>query len=520
MNFTEKFNALLSITNTTPSALARAMYVDRTQISRLKTGARGKPTKPSVLREMAEYFANCCNSEYQLAALYHLTTDIRFQSFVPENERTEIIYQWLDSDEEATRAPVMEPLLKNQSIPIVEQRTEKELNTGETGLPQFTAYYGNAGKRQAVLELMEHLLELKKPCTVLILTDEDNQWLIEDVDFNNQLGEKIKIGVERGFRFQLILSPFRDLEYALNFFERWIAAYSQEVLRFFYYPRTRDNLYRRTLLVIPDQVAICSNSLHGQQESRATIVTRDMATVNTLMEEYWDILGKCRPMMKVHTLQVMEDLLDALLRMEKRKEETIYLSAALSSVTLPEELVKRVAKCGIPGAKQVGENWRQRSTLWKKNCKKYVQTEIISLASIKDIFNGDVEIPLSRMLPGEKLYYTPNEYCIHLENIIQILNKNPNYRLIILDILELQDVVVYAKGVDEVLFFKGEDSLTVCEIAEKLTASALCDHLRYIVDSKMRFDSRKSTIERMEHMIGDIRSKIGESNPIMEKKCI
>lgn len=505
MNFTEKFNVLLSLTKTTPSALARAMYVDRTQISRLKTGARGKPTKSTTLREMAEYFASNSDSEYQLAALYNLTGDIRFQTFSPENVRADIIFQWLDSEEEAGETIKKANSLESfNGVPDIQPIPEYK-ETVEVVAPRHTTYYGNIGKRQAILDFMDCLMEVKKPCTVLMLTDESIQWVDGDSDFNKKMSEKIEIVVKQGFRFQFILSPFRDLDYAISFLERWKPAYMKDALRFYYYPRLRDDLYRRTLLIVPEEFAVYADSLNGQIESRVTIMTSEPLAVNGFVEDYWDILSRCRPMTSVHKLHDLDDLFECLSSMERLREDCIFLSTSLSEITLPEKILKRISESGILEAKRLCANCRQRISIWRENCKKYLYTEIICLASKIDIVAGRVEIPLSRFLSGEILYYTRDEYCLHLENVIGYLKNNSNYRVILIDKRKLKDTAVYVKGQDEVLLFNVTDSITVFKITEKQTASVMYDYLRQFMDKEIRFNSRKSTIEQLEIVLDGLR---------------
>ena len=43
-------------------------------------------------------------------------------------------------------------------------------------------YYGNEGKRAAVRAAYQHMLSRREPCTICILADETDDWLMEDYD--------------------------------------------------------------------------------------------------------------------------------------------------------------------------------------------------------------------------------------------------------------------------------------------------------------------------------------------------
>ena len=82
MTFSKKLSALLALTMTKNSDLARAIHIDQSQISRMKTGAREQPRKPQLCRLMADYFAKCYTIEtlinsntYFFLAKEHTTTE-------------------------------------------------------------------------------------------------------------------------------------------------------------------------------------------------------------------------------------------------------------------------------------------------------------------------------------------------------------------------------------------------------------------------------------------------------------
>lgn len=65
MEFFEKLNFLMDITNTTNSALARYVILDTSYISRLRNGKRQPPHNTKIINQMAAYFARNCSEEYQ-----------------------------------------------------------------------------------------------------------------------------------------------------------------------------------------------------------------------------------------------------------------------------------------------------------------------------------------------------------------------------------------------------------------------------------------------------------------------
>lgn len=105
MEFSEKLNALLSLTASKGSEMATAINVDAAQISRLKTGARKMPRDPNFLRDMSGFLATRTDSDYKLTALLNLTGDVRLHNAVDVTVLTDIIYDWITLPDDAVKNP-------------------------------------------------------------------------------------------------------------------------------------------------------------------------------------------------------------------------------------------------------------------------------------------------------------------------------------------------------------------------------------------------------------------------------
>ncbi len=69
MQFAEKLDFLMNMTNTTNSALALNVRLDASHISRLRRGQRRALRNQACIYAMAEYFARHCEEAYRRKAL-------------------------------------------------------------------------------------------------------------------------------------------------------------------------------------------------------------------------------------------------------------------------------------------------------------------------------------------------------------------------------------------------------------------------------------------------------------------
>ena len=71
MTFSEKLSALMSVTDVSCAALARALDVDRSTVSRFRSGTRGLP-KLDTVRKMSVYLARNTSGFFRLNAIAEL----------------------------------------------------------------------------------------------------------------------------------------------------------------------------------------------------------------------------------------------------------------------------------------------------------------------------------------------------------------------------------------------------------------------------------------------------------------
>lgn len=94
MQFYEKLVFIMNLTQTSNRKLAQALRVDPSIISRLRTGKRGIPRNSELLRSMALFFSERCNTDYQRRALSEMVGVKRIIT-ARRDYLSEFLFQWL-----------------------------------------------------------------------------------------------------------------------------------------------------------------------------------------------------------------------------------------------------------------------------------------------------------------------------------------------------------------------------------------------------------------------------------------
>lgn len=152
---------------------------------------------------------------------------------------------------------------------------------------------------------------------------------------------------------------------------------------------------------------------------------------------------------------------------------------------------------GSPLAERLLDDARKRTEMRREVLQNHSIVDIMSLADPEQVRAGKTPIPSSKILPGGPQYYTPDEYRLHLQNIADIMEQDPNYKVILTQNPRWKDVVLYAKGDYNVLIVKDNDPCAIFEITEGALAVSFSDFIRQIANFETRRSDRQTTLNKL-----------------------
>lgn len=475
MQFYEKLTFLMNLTQTSNHMLAHALQVDPSLISRLHTGARGLPRNREHLKAMGSYFAKRCTTNYQRQALSELL-EIKLALTLKRDQLAEIIYYWLCGDtDEAGRFMHTFEKLHYEASPSVS--TVGHSDPASTN----TLYYGNAGKRGAARAVYQYLLTLDSPCTVNLFADEADDWITEDYEFSQNLQQWGLELIRRGFHLCQITPPANSVEQAFESLIRWIPLYMTNQADVYFYPRIRDNVHRRSLIVVPGKIAMTSTSMANRRTSYATAVTTDQMLSQMYGTEFEEYLALCRPML--NTCTSPEDMMQCFIQFLALDGSRIQKLTSLSAETAPPELMAYcMEELENDDLKKMGKMYLQEMEEIEKKLVRYELIDIAPLAGADDVRAGRVPIIFSYGITPEPIYYTVELYILHLKNILRILENCENYHFIPLPGHEEHDSTFMIKEEQRALMVRTTPPFTVFEISSPFIVKLCREHLLRIAE--------------------------------------
>lgn len=505
MEFYKKLDLLMRLTNTSNSALALAVSLDPSHISRLRSGGRKLPENADFISPMAAYFSRKIQNEYQKRAMQEA---LRLTGGFPEEEanRTHILSRFL-SGPESPDGPV-EAFLDYFSrysagkSPTLEYTVDSPVRKGTK------YYYGPEGKRDAVVAFLTAVLARDRTQTLMLFSDEEMSWLFDDPVFEKKWAMLLSQVLSRGNRIRIIHTVSRNMDEMLTGIANWLPIYMTGSIEPYFYPRIRDGIYRRTLFLSPGTAALTSNSIQGHTDGMLNHYLTDEQAIHALtgeFEAYWTL---CRPLMRIFTGKDNENLLNLLREFENESAPAVVHPRYLSLLTLPREALERMMRRSRDGA--LFSIYQERTEKLEQFLQTHTLREILGIPELAQILEGKVPIPFSDFMQEGGMYYTPEEFQLHLEHIIQLLQTQENYQAMLRE-YSGEEYLLYAK--EEVGFLVARTAFptVVFAINDSGMTASFWDYLSGRMD-RQQSQTRETVIRRLTETLDSLKRALHSEN--------
>jgi hypothetical protein len=507
MEFAEKLDFLMNLTKTTNSMLAKHMAMDASYISRLRTGNRRLSKNAAYIGAMASYFARRCVEKTALEAL--ATASGKKTALSADDRPEELILRWLGEKSSDTVGPVGDFLDRLSSISfrkpsVVETvRSMSDDSRTQTGTE---VYYGAEGKRRAVIAFLNEVLSRETPRTLFLFSEENFDWLTESQEFKARWASLLVQVVMKGNRIRIIHSISRNLDEMLAGITEWLPIYMTGMVEPYYYPKTRDGIFQRTLFVAPGVAAILSTSVTGRISKTANYLIFDKKAVEAAAEEFSDYFELCRPLLQIYKVGSTAGMLKMLTEFAAVGANTIIKTGSLSILTMPEEAVLEAGRYLPPEEKTaLLENHRRRLRLFEEQIVTCRYHELIKIPDTEDVLAGKIKIIAPDLLLGSDIFYTRETYILHLKHMISLLRKNDNYNVYIDEGGKQDDILICVREDVGVLVARNVLPTAAFAIGESKMTAAFWDYLRGITGKRFGSASnKKRVIETLEAVLGSL----------------
>ena len=244
----------------------------------------------------------------------------------------------------------------------------------------------------------------------------------------------------------------------------------------YYYPRLRGNLYRHSIIVVPGCCAQYATSVALGSTSDITMFTTDPQLVGALERQFYEYLSLCRPSLNVH--RDYAKFIPAFSEMLSLSGDVIQEVNTLSINSMPRELLE---SCIHEAQDTVwAEGFRlhlDEAPHFEARLKEEQYIDMCWLASAEEVREGKVPIVANASdFPGQTCY-TPETYCLHLKNILRLMDKYENYTFLPMEKKDRSSYNLFVSEGGIALIVRTVEPFIMLEIRRPHMATALREHL-------------------------------------------
>jgi hypothetical protein len=551
MNFDQKLTALMNLFKISNSKLARSINVDASLVSRWKSGERKISLNSPHIPMLANYFLHINAYHYQKEYL-----DKIIAARLPENERQEdaarvhVLADWLVSGEPPETQPDEQPeqLAKSSSLIAnianllsgAPHQAETPANSEADTLAvpadrhaqadwqpatvpgrasTYEIYVGRSGKRQAVINLFNTVLQSEQKLDILLTSEDDTRWLMEDINFTQLWFRLLLQVIERGHQITLIHVLNRKTSEITSMINYWMPLHMAGRMHSYYYPRYGERRIRQTLFIVRNQAAVVSNTTADYTGAESTFMFRDPAIIDQYTRLFMVHLSQCRPLFAVYSRYNMRPFFEQRLEYIKKPGTTYTIRHSLNIRLLPLSILNSYLfkAYGQDSGRHLSELMDVHRQAFFGKLDQDSTIDIMPLNSLDEIQHQRYTmIPACEVFTDRPIQVSPGDTLSWLRQVVDALRRYEHYELYLYPDSPSEDVLDLKISYKEntMLLFSPEGKEKYHTLAIILSEANTLHSMSYYFDDFIQqipasLRSKADVIQRLEKVIANMTSSRG-----------
>jgi transcriptional regulator with XRE-family HTH domain len=260
-----RLGRLLDRFGVTGKELANSLHVDYTLVSKWRSKSRSFSPRSSHLQTIVDFFVTL-DSNGQYSTLKEILSeyypDVKFDSV---DTITVILKKWLLGDA---------PYQKNADLPV---DLIDNVNADDKG--HFFIFKGHAGRREAIMKLLEVALLAPEKHELMLFSQENSDWFYENEQFLQIWREKNLEYLNKGGTIRIVHTVDRLYRAIASSLIRWLPLHMTGNTITYYYPQFIDTPIKITLYIVKDLLLNCSFTSEGLTRNCYTYISFNQTAI-------------------------------------------------------------------------------------------------------------------------------------------------------------------------------------------------------------------------------------------------
>lgn len=414
---TTGLSLMMEVLNISGKDLAQHVHVDDSLVSKWKNAKR--TINPSHAQDIAAYLLTRLretkNSRIQT------TLKLYFPDINLENE-----------------ARLLTDIAQHLSSPVLSKHGafgtiihQDEINDIYT--TTYNASTSNKGRRHTVLLFLDHVLAMPQGQELLLMSQEDLSWIVEDRNFLQKWGQKLQQVLKQGHTISIIHYVDRGADSLSSILAQWLPLHLTGRTQSFYHPKYTDTLMRYSLFICKGALAVTGMSLGKDSSSRYTATHVDPKTVQHYENTFAAILSECQPLLQAYPPNDLKELYTKMMEADSIYGDSyLFAQTPLFNNLTSNTLRQILAENGL--SESVKETFISRQeqsrnhftkNIVKNSYRHCYSLDIMTQAMSMDrVYQQDLSLLCNHPVMISRAHFKEN-----LQQLLNQLETHPNYEI-------------------------------------------------------------------------------------------
>ncbi len=490
MEYPSALSFLMEELNITVKELSSALNVDYSLVSKWKRNTRPLTSKNIHLKNLAKFFMDIENKIDEeklerLLKIYNPQIDLDSSQDIEHN-----LCLWFTGS--------FSPLLQEDKLNKIKGKASR----GEYD-SEFSVFRGNTGRREAVLQFMDYIIGLEEKQKLLLFSQEELSWMLEDQEFLKTWQAKLFEILQKGHIIKIIHCIDRDSRSLAKIILEWLPLYFAGGLQSWYYPKYCDALFKNTFFVLENHLAI--HGLQGDgRDNRYTAVYYDKQTTSQFTWMFNNLLKECNTLVQTFPFVNKESITETFKGTELLNHMSIMVSNYPPISFLSESTFESVLD-----ENKLSPEKREKCLNYYNSLKKIVNPRKEKANHFHIYSKRAIELILTKenfeyldlsAIAEKKIKIKSNIFRKHLTNLLSVLQTSKNFEVALIpgDIFKIN---LFVREDDYVFAWEGENAKKIVMANEPtVVATFLYQYLDFWEQAPRNSKEKSIVIEKIKSL--------------------
>ncbi len=426
-----KFGYLMNLLNITITELSGVINVERTSISKWKTGARNIATSKPYFDEIVDYFILKNKKSGK-----ELLEDF-FESIYPKRKY----------GRDYLKKCIRNYILDINDAKSSEQEFEIKEESGGLYTHTHTTYLGIEGRRKAVMALLDLAEKLLSPTEITILDYDELEWIAGDMHYLLSFFRKLKNLLQIGHKIQIIFLLSNNSKQLHEVHKQFMEITPNDNLNFRFLPSKFSRKYAVSMYMIEKRLIVTG---YGDD---LTDMTTFLSKDKYLIEAKSKLIGHLK---EVSSYILTTDRFDKLssgadiLRASVSKNDDYFCSSKiLSYLMMSEDLLSEIIsenKLSETQKSRCFESYHLHRSIIENSLPESISGFYYNLEELLSFLAYDTSINYSlTAICGKLVRMSKQQYLRHFKDVSELLLRDNRYKIVLHTLEKANNRTVWIK---------------------------------------------------------------------------